>query len=65
MSDASEDDGKSSTCPRCGGPPQPPRKPTPMRPFLLPSKKLTCSLCGLEFERGAPPWPRGEEGPRK
>jgi hypothetical protein len=26
------------------------------------SKKLTCSLCGLEFEKGDAPWPRGTDG---
>jgi len=61
-----EDDAKKkqknaavTVCPRCGSPPVAPRKPTPARPFLSTSNKLTCSACGLDYEKGERPWPRG------
>jgi hypothetical protein len=49
-------------CPRCGGPPAAPRAPTPLNPFLPSSKRLTCDLCGLEFDKGAVAWTAGDRG---
>lgn len=48
-------------CPRCGGAPAPRRTPTARNPFLPKSKRLCCSLCGLDYEKGAEPW--GPERP--
>jgi hypothetical protein len=30
--------------------------PTIRNPFLSPKDELVCSLCGLDYEPGAPPW---------
>lgn len=46
----------TTPCPRCGGAPAPARKPTIRNPFLTKSKKLCCSLCGLDYESGEGPW---------
>ncbi len=46
----------TTPCPRCGGPPASARKPTIRNPFLTKSKKLCCSLCGLDYDSGADPW---------
>lgn len=43
-------------CPRCGGAPAPRRTPTARNPFLQTSKKLCCSLCGLDYQKGDKPW---------
>ncbi|MBL9021511.1 MAG: hypothetical protein JNL21_04900 [Myxococcales bacterium] len=53
----------SETCPRCGGPPAPKRQPTSRNPFLPKVKRLTCSLCGLVYDKGAPPWGPGDTDP--
>jgi hypothetical protein len=49
-----------SPCPRCGGLPAPPRKPTARLPFLKPNPRHTCDLCGLEYDPGEAPWRPGE-----
>ncbi len=59
-----KDAADDTACPRCGGPPSPPRKPTVKNPFMTKSKKLVCSLCGLDYERGAAAWaPDASSGP--
>jgi hypothetical protein len=50
----------TSPCPRCGAAAGPPRGPTPHSPFRKPGRLLTCSLCGLDYERGEPQWQAGE-----
>lgn len=54
-----------SRCPRCGGEPAPRRQPTARNPFLPKTKKLVCSLCGLDYEDGAPPWAPDRSAPEK
>lgn len=50
------DSSDETRCPRCGGAPAASRKPTIKNPFMSKSKKLCCSLCGLDYDRGARPW---------
>ncbi len=60
--DAPRSGRPADTCPRCGGGPAAPRAPTPANPFLRSGKRLTCCLCGLEYDRGAAPWTAGDRG---
>lgn len=53
----------AEACPRCGGPPAPKRMPTARNPFLPKTKRLTCSLCGLVYDKGARPWGPGDTDP--
>jgi rubredoxin len=64
MSDAAAPPSEAR-CPRCGGAPAPARKPSRANPFLPKSKRLTCSLCGLDFDRGDAPWSRKPRGSKK
>lgn len=50
-------------CPRCGGSPAAPRTPTAQNPFLPKVKRLTCSLCGLVYDKGDRPWQPGDTDP--
>jgi hypothetical protein len=50
-------------CPRCGGMPAAPRVPTARNPFLPREKRLTCSLCGLVYDKGAAAWQPGSTDP--
>lgn len=52
--------GEPTRCPRCGGEPAPPRGPTVKSPFMTKSTKLVCILCGLDYEKGDPPWKPGD-----
>ena len=50
-------DAEPPRCPRCGGLPAEPRRPTPANPFLpKPRTRPTCADCGLDYAKGAEPW---------
>ena len=57
-------DDLPARCPRCGGLPAAPRKPTPANPFLpKPRARPPCADCGLDFVKGAVPWGPGDRRP--
>lgn len=63
MSEGGDAPSSEELCPRCGGAPAAKRAPTAKNPFLPKSKKLVCSLCGLDYEKGAKPWATGRPPP--
>ncbi|NUP08487.1 MAG: hypothetical protein HOW73_20755 [Polyangiaceae bacterium] len=64
MRDETEPPDPALACPRCGGPPRARRAPTAKNPFLPKSKRLCCSLCGLDYEKGDKPWTPDRPAPQ-
>ena len=55
----------STLCFRCGGQARERRQFTAKNPFLAPKDALVCSLCGLDYEPGAPAWVPTPPSPAK